>query len=222
MSIFGERIRRPEPDIGTILSDYAKKDYVDAQDGLRVLKAGDTMSGDLTMGARSRVRGLPTSKAGPRLQGEEVVSQFETVDIVSEAFKYFLKTNKPLITIWAEEKGPLNFLEREWSFGDGASGRQPFRGYTMMAAGRVLRMGLSGAKSDSATTTAPVAGVTIMVNGESIKEYAVHKAKGFFASYSTFDPPLEVAAGNIINFISHTNSPDLAGAVVSLLIELDL
>ena len=33
MSIFGERIRGPEPDIGTILSDYAKKDYVDAQDG---------------------------------------------------------------------------------------------------------------------------------------------------------------------------------------------
>ena len=33
MSIFGERIRRPGPDIGTILSDYAKKDYVDTQDG---------------------------------------------------------------------------------------------------------------------------------------------------------------------------------------------
>ena len=49
MSIFGERIRRPEPDIGTILSDYAKKDYVDSQDALRVLKAGDTMTGDLDM-----------------------------------------------------------------------------------------------------------------------------------------------------------------------------
>ena len=33
MSIFGERIRRPGPDIGTILSDYVKKDYVDTQDG---------------------------------------------------------------------------------------------------------------------------------------------------------------------------------------------
>ena len=33
MSIFGERIRRPGPEIGTILSEYVKKDYVDAQDG---------------------------------------------------------------------------------------------------------------------------------------------------------------------------------------------
>ena len=49
MSIFGERISRG-PDLAEVLSDYAKKDYVDAQDGLRVLKAGDTMSGDLDMG----------------------------------------------------------------------------------------------------------------------------------------------------------------------------
>ena len=49
MSIFGERISRG-PGMTEVLSDYAKKDYVDAQDGLRVLTAGDTMSGDLDMG----------------------------------------------------------------------------------------------------------------------------------------------------------------------------
>ena len=49
MSIFGERISRG-PDLAEVLSGYAKKDYVDAQDGLRVLKAGDTMSGNLDMG----------------------------------------------------------------------------------------------------------------------------------------------------------------------------
>ena len=47
------------------------------------------MSGDLTMGAQSRVRGLPTSKVGPRLQGDEAVSQYETVDIISEALQHF-------------------------------------------------------------------------------------------------------------------------------------
>ena len=56
MSIFGERISRG-PDLAEVLSGYAKKDYVDAQDGLRVLKAGDTMSGDLDMGGQL-VRGL--------------------------------------------------------------------------------------------------------------------------------------------------------------------
>ena len=52
MSIFGEGVcRGPNIDeVNKILSGYAKTDYVDVQDGLRVLKAGDTMSGDLDMG----------------------------------------------------------------------------------------------------------------------------------------------------------------------------
>ena len=51
MSIFGERISRG-PDMAEVLSGYAKKDYVDAQDGLRVLKTGDTMSGDVDIGGQ--------------------------------------------------------------------------------------------------------------------------------------------------------------------------
>ena len=52
MSISGEGVcRGPNIDeVNEILSGYAKTDYVDVQDGLRVLKAGDTMSGDLDMG----------------------------------------------------------------------------------------------------------------------------------------------------------------------------
>ena len=52
MSIFGERICRGPiiDEVNEILSGYAKTDYVDVHDGLRVLKAGDTMSGDLDMG----------------------------------------------------------------------------------------------------------------------------------------------------------------------------
>ena len=52
MSIFGPgACRGPNIDeINEILSGYAKTDYVDVQDSLRVLKAGDTMSGDLDMG----------------------------------------------------------------------------------------------------------------------------------------------------------------------------
>ena len=52
MSIFGEWIAQPAgrgPNMAEVLSDYAKKDYVDEQLALRVLKTGDTMSGDLRM-----------------------------------------------------------------------------------------------------------------------------------------------------------------------------
>ena len=71
MSIFGERIYRPGPDTA---GDYAKKDYVDEQLALRVLKTGDTMTGDLTM-ARGLIRGLPlTQPTGTTTNSDEAIS----------------------------------------------------------------------------------------------------------------------------------------------------
>ncbi len=59
-------------EVNETLSGYAKTDYIDVQDGLHVLKAGDTMSGDLDMGGQL-VRRLPTTY--PLLyQGDEVTS----------------------------------------------------------------------------------------------------------------------------------------------------
>ena len=219
MSIFGERIRRPELSTAGDLSDYAKKDYVDAQDVLRVLKAGDTMTGDLTMRAQSRVRGLPTSKAGPRLQGDEAVSQFETVEVINEALKYFRKVNKPLITVWAENKRSMVDNRYEWSFGSDAARGYANGGYPMLAAGRVLRMGLS--------TTAPHngvsdAGVNISVNGKEKKSYGATRFPGQISGVSIFETPLELVQGDTINFKSATHNTKIAGATVSLLIELDL
>ena len=254
------------------LSEYAKKDYVDAQDALRVLKAGDTMTGDLTMGAQSRVRGLPTSKSGPRLQGDEAISHFETVDIIKKVLNDFryrdgpnlsglagladyarkidaqygpvipgladyarkkdvqdalnaLKTGdtmfkrKPLITVWAENKRSMVDKRYEWSFGSDAARGYANGGYPMLAAGRVLRMGLS--------TTAPHngvsdAGVNISVNGMENKSYGATRLAGQISGVSIFETPLELDQGDTINFKSVTHNPKIAGATVSLLIELDL
>ena len=229
------------------LSDYVKKDYVDAQDVLRVLKAGDTMTGDLTM-ARSRVRGLPTSKAGPRLQGDEAVSQFETVEVISEALKHFkaqivsdlseyakkdyvdaqdglcvlkagdtMVKRKPLITVWAENKRSMVYKRYEWSFGSDAARGCANGGYPMLAAGRVLRMGLS--------TTAPhngVSNVNISVNGMENKSYGATRLAGQISGVSIIENPLELVQGDTINFKSVTHNPKIAGATVSLLFELDL
>ena len=101
MSIFGERIHRPEPDITGVLSDYAKKDYIDAQDGLRVLKAGDTMSGDLTM-AQGLVRGLPMNM-NKRLEGDEAVSKYQVVEIISEALRHFRARVGPDLSEYAKK-----------------------------------------------------------------------------------------------------------------------
>ena len=85
MSIFGSGACRGTniDKVNETLSGYGKTDYVDVQDGLRVLKAGDTMSGALQMGG-NLVRGLPTTY--PLLyQGDEASSWAQVVGITLDA-----------------------------------------------------------------------------------------------------------------------------------------
>ena len=112
MSIFGERISRG-PDLAEVLSGYAKKDYVDAQDGLRVLKAGDTMSGDLDMGGQL-VRGLPRDLRP--YKGDEATSWNQVVRTAADAFEAAVDRHKPMITVWAEQKRSMLDNRYEWSF----------------------------------------------------------------------------------------------------------
>ena len=47
---------------------------------------------------------------------------------------------KPIITVWAEEKGPLGDGHYEFSFGNGSSGSEhAYGGYCMTAPGRIIR-----------------------------------------------------------------------------------
>ena len=72
MSIYGPE--PPEAELATGPDNHALKARIDAQVGLRVLKAGDTMTGELQMG-ENMIRGLPQvyppsdylgDEAGPR------------------------------------------------------------------------------------------------------------------------------------------------------------
>ena len=287
VEIISEALRHFWARVGPDLSEYAKKDYVDEQLALRVLKAGGTMKGDLDMGARGRVRGLPTSKVGPRLEGDEEVSQFETVDIISEALKYFkaqivsdlseyakkdyvdaqdalrvlkagdtmtgdldmggrlvrgllkdlreykgdeatswnqvektMATHKPVITVWAEQNGPLTAGEREWSFGDGATGTTLRKGYTMMAPGRILRAGLAVATNNPSLL--PAASVLILVNGIPTQYGVIMKTNVSHSVSIRYLNPLEVNRTQVIGLKTLTSSPEVKSATVSLLIELDL
>ena len=126
---------------------------------------------------------------------------------------------KPLITVWAENKRSMVNSRYEWSFGSDAARGYANGGYPMLAAGRVLRMGLS--------TTAPHngisdAGVNISVNGMENKSYGATRLAGQISGVSIFETPLELVQGDTINFKSATHNPQIAGATVSLLIELDL
>lgn len=190
MSIFGG---------GASLSGYAKTDYVEVQDGLRVLKAGDTMSGDLYMGDH-RIK--------------EVADPAEPQDA---ATKKYVDNRKPLITVWAEENGSMAKDEYEWSFGNGAAGGNADRGYPMLAAGRVLRMGLAVSGSAPAA-----ASVNVVANRVVYMSYGVTKPSDQNSGTSIFRIPLELARGDRVNFRSASTNSGVTTAVVSLLIELDL
>ena len=227
MSIFG---CRGTNEVNKTVDGYAKTDYVDVQDGLRVLKAGDTMSGDLNMGGQL-VRGLPTNYP-PLYRGDEAVSWTQVVGLAQDAVgnlqdpinpqnaatKNYVDSRKPVITVWAEENDPTKAEQYQWSFGNGATGDKE-RGYPMPAAGRILRMGLSGSARGSPPAEMIV---NIVVNGAENTAYAVTKPDGQFSGTITFGTPLELAQGDIINFRSITANPSVTSTCVSLLIELDL
>ena len=202
---------------GVDLSVYAKKKRVsrlvnDAVDTC-VAKTGDTMSGDLDMGG-NLVYGLPTDF--PFSIGDAAVSRTQVL-LLAEGEEMARRARKPLITVWAAEKGALNNKHYEWSFGNGGDGEiHGVIGYTMMAPGRILRGGLSASSSGSAQGTATV---NLVVNGTEQTSYGVTKPAGQYSGTSIFEPPLEVAPGDRLNFRSATPSI-CTNAIVCLLIEL--
>lgn len=169
------------------------------------------MSGDLSLGGHV-ARGLPTSYP-PLYEGDEAVSWSQAVRLTSDAVD--AQARKPIITVWAEEKGPIRNNAFEWSFGDGAAG-VAHSGYTMMAPGRVLRMGLA------ANSSGDVAKVNLVVNGIEHISYGVTKPAGQYSGTSSFETPLEVSTGDRLNFRSAMSNRNILAAVVSLLIELNI
>ena len=86
----------------------------------------------------------------------------------------------------------------------------------MMAAGRVIRMGLSASCEECLGT------VRITVNGQVKIPYSVTKPEGQFTGIAQFSTPLELREGDRINFISSLGNAKVSCAIVSILIELDI
>ena len=134
MSIYGPE--PPEAELATGPHNHALKARLDAQVGLRVLKAGHTMTGELQMGG-SMIRGLPQVYPPSDYLGDEAISWSQVVRLLREALEAWEASrspiepsHKPLITVWAEENGALDG-GYEWSFGNG-SNQHATLGYTML------------------------------------------------------------------------------------------
>ena len=128
---------------------------------------------------------------------------------------------KPIITVWAEEKGPLGNGHYEFSFGNGSSGSDhAYGGYCMTAPGRIIRGSLMA--TESRNILSEEVKVNIVVNGKKQVNQSIVKKSGDICSCSIFRDPIELKQCDVINFISRTANSKITNAYVSILIELDL
>lgn len=127
----------------------------------------------------------------------------------------------PIITLVAEERGPLVGGEFEWSFGSNSESRSHSKvGYVMMKKGKILAMSLSAAERNGLSEDQVSVGVT--VNGQFRGGYDITKVQRSYSASKTFHPPLEVQKGDIINFQTRDSSRTNASGVVAILIELEM
>ena len=128
---------------------------------------------------------------------------------------------KPIITVWAEEKGPLGDGHYEFSFGNGSSGGEhAYGGYCMSAPGRIIRGALTA--TEHKTILAEELKVNVTVSGIEQTRESIVKKSGDICSCTIFNNPIELKQCDVINFISRTTNSKITNAYVSILIELDL
>ena len=107
----------------------------------------------------------------------------------------------------------------ERSFGSGAEGRtHRHSGYTMMASGRIVRIGLGATAGNTAIPFE--ATVNVVVNGREKEGYSVTIPRNRHSAARRLSTPL--FSDDRINFRSASGNPNVTSAVVSLLIQLDM
>ena len=97
---------------------------------------------------------------------------------------------KPIITVWAEEKGPLNSGHYEFSFGNGSSRPEhAYGGYCMSISGRITRGSLT--VTESGNILSGEVKVNIVVNGKEQFNQSIVKKSGDICSCTIFRDPIE-------------------------------
>ena len=155
------------------------------------------------------------------LSNNKIVNLSEPNSDQDAATKQYVDSRKPLITIWAQENGPLHAGEYEWSFGSGDLYTLAKCGYCMPAPGRILRGSISSAHDSDNTDDIRPAVVRIVINGQ-VTQSAILKPNGVFSHTDVFNPPIRLAQNDRINFQTISNTSNAVNTIVSLLIELDL
>ena len=191
----------------TLAQDATTRGYVKAftRNNFLKLDGTNTMVGDLSVNNHKII-----NVANPTLDQDA-------------ATKQYVDSRKPLITIWAQEVGPLNPGEYEWSFGSGDYTLAK-SGYCMPAAGRILRGSIcsvndNGNRDISAHSERITVG--IVINGQ-VTNNEIIQPSGSYSNTTVFNAHIPLAQNDRINFRTSVGTPNATNTIVSLLIELDL
>ena len=149
------------------------------------------------------------AKAGTNYVNKELAKKVNKTDLKAKGY----------ITVWAEgnlRRSLGNISENnsnlQWSFGNGIENNRNY-GWPSPADGKIIR------GSISASSQAPEVNVCLVHNGSEKRDYEIVKEVDSLSNYTVFQRPLEIKAGDRINFLSDSS---VRHAIVNILIEIDI
>ena len=149
------------------------------------------------------------AKAGTNCVNEKLAEKVNKTDLKAKSY----------ITVWAEGNLKRSFGNRtennsnlQWSFGNGSENNIQY-GWPSPVDGKIIR------GSISASSQAPEVIVCLAHNGSEKTDYEIVKEVDSQSNYTVFERPLEIKAGDRINFRSDSS---VRHAIVNILIEIDI
>ena len=148
------------------------------------------------------------AKAGTNYVNKELAKKVNKTDLKAKSY----------ITVWAEESSSLRQGNLQWSFGDGSENNSNY-GWPSPANGKIIRGSICGC---SGSNQAAEIIVCLVHNGSDKTDYEITKPANSPSSYTFFRTPLDIKAGDRINFRSKTTNSSVTHAIVNILIEIEI
>ena len=147
------------------------------------------------------------AKAGTNYVNKELAKKANKTDVE--------KKTKSYITVWAEEHDSLRQGNLQWSLGDGSKNNSNY-GWPSPAVGKIIRGGICGCSGSNQAAEI----IVCLVHNDSDKtDYEIVKEAN---SPSSFETPLDIKAGDRINFRCKTTNGSVTHATVNILIQIDI
>ena len=149
-------------------------------------------------------------KAGTNYVNNELAKKANKIDLE--------KKMKSYITVWAEEHDSLRQSNLRWSFGDRTENNSK-NGWPSPADGKIIRGSICGC---SGSNQAAEIIVCLVHKGSYKTDYEIVKEANSWSNRTTYRTPLDIKAGDRINFRSKTTNGSVTHVIVNIFIQIDI